>query len=213
MRSVPIELHSELIREANALCHLVDLYFESTVRLTDFDVDLYWNGNTYQAKGLSFGGAEFSITPQIDKVTLEVDNVSLDFTAFVLNQEVRGKKCEIRLAALDQAAVDRVPKTRILAVSLIFSGLIDSCSIDQQRARFEIFSPFVLWKRRVPRRIHQASCPWSFKSSQCGYTGAEDWCDKTYERCQQLNNTANFGGFRFLPSLQNKQIWWGRAPK
>lgn len=39
------------------------------------------------------------------------------------------------------------------------------------------------------------------------------WCDHSYERCAQMSNSDNFGGFRWLPFLQDKILWWGRGPK
>jgi phage-related protein len=34
-----------------------------------------------------------------------------------------------------------------------------------------------------------------FKGPYCGYTGAETSCNRTFTRCQELLNTAKFGGF------------------
>jgi hypothetical protein len=50
-----------------------------------------------------------------------------------------------------------------------------------------------------------------YEITECGYIGAETWCDQSYERCATLMNTANFGGERFLPALMEKEIWWGRS--
>ncbi len=40
----------------------------------------------------------------------------------------------------------------------------------------------------------------------------ETWCDQTFDRCKELGNQRNFGGFRFIPAIAEKQIWWGRVP-
>lgn len=207
MRSLPAQLNTELLKEASFLAHLVEFYFSSTIYHTDLDIDVLWNSHTYQSRGLSFSAAEFSLSPQIDKISVELDNVNGEFSSFALGEEVRGKKCVIRLAALSAPAT-------VLAASAKFAGVIDSCSIDHQRAKFEVYNPWLFWKRKTPRRNHQASCPWSFKSAGlCQYNGSETWCDQSFDRCMAVNNQDNFGGFRFLPSLVNKQIWWGRVPK
>jgi hypothetical protein len=52
-----------------------------------------------------------------------------------------------------------------------------------------------------------------FKGLECGYTGSESKCDRSYARCESLNNTANFGGERWLPSIENANIWWGQTPE
>jgi hypothetical protein len=49
-------------------------------------------------------------------------------------------------------------------------------------------------------------------SGECNYSGLQDWCDQTYARCLDLTNQNNFGGFRFLPYIMEKEIWWG-GPK
>jgi len=41
--------------------------------------------------------------------------------------------------------------------------------------------------------------------------GAADWCDRTYTKCVTLSNTTNYGGFRWLPSIVDREIWWGRV--
>jgi hypothetical protein len=64
----------------------------------------------------------------------------------------------------------------------------------------------------TPRHIYGAECRATFKSTRCGYVGAETWCDHSWERCIALNNKINFRGLRWLPYLIDKQIWWGRAP-
>jgi len=34
-------------------------------------------------------------------------------------------------------------------------------------------------------------------------------CDRSYASCTAYANTDNFGGFRFLPYLENKEVLWG----
>lgn len=372
MRSVPTALNAQLLKEANFLANLVEMQISSNVYFTDLDIDVVYGGHTYLSRGLTFSGAEYSLSPQIDKISFEIDNVGLEFSAFVLSQEVRGKKCIISKAAMtdkDDAVANggfetagaggsddfaswfeyesggstnirdtselysgtasfkqiidgsnseayvyqaltlvpglkyrlslkyrnsasgktarimlydsgfngglrpdgtfgtnpaadtidlpnstswasysidfyahadyssyllylsrgsaasssiwfddvslvplQVPPAKVLAVTTVFTGILDACRINHQRAVFEVYNPLIFWKRKTPRRIHQPSCPWPFKGSLCAYAGAETWCDQSFARCTALGNTINFGGFRYLPDLQDKQLWWGRKP-
>lgn len=92
----------------------------------------------------------------------------------------------------------------------LFQGTIDGWNLDEEEVSFTIASELVKWNQRTLSR-HSASCRWKeFKGTECAYAGAEIWCDRTYTRCVALGNQANFGGFRWLPSIVNKQIWWGR---
>ncbi len=51
-----------------------------------------------------------------------------------------------------------------------------------------------------------------YSPGTCNYIGAGAWCDQSWERCLALTNTAHFGGFRWLPFLVNRDLWWGRNP-
>jgi len=96
---------------------------------------------------------------------------------------------------------------------ILFNGQIDKWSLDESQLVMTIADMNVQWARK-PLSRHPASCRWRvFKGPECGYTGSETWCDRSYARCSALGNTANFGGFRWLPSIMDKEIWWGRQPK
>jgi hypothetical protein len=99
------------------------------------------------------------------------------------------------------------------SVEPLFRGIIDSWIIDGDVVcHITIANELILWNKKSLRE-HPASCSWIFGGSECTYAGyASSWCDQSYDRCAALSNSANFGGFRFLPSLLNKQIWWGKIP-
>ncbi|TAN40800.1 MAG: DUF2163 domain-containing protein [Nitrospirae bacterium] len=207
MRSIPTALSVELLKDANFLCHLIELNFSTPLYFTDLDVDVYHNGHQYMARGMELANVSTSMSMEVDNTSFVIDNVSRDISTTILNEEVRGKRCTIRLAALTDHA-------SVIGEMVKFAGIIDSFpNMDEKKVPLEIYSPFVFWKRKTPRRIHQATCPWIFKDSEtCRYAGTSA-CDLSWDNCATLNNTINFGGFRWILSLQNKQIWWGRAPK
>lgn len=94
----------------------------------------------------------------------------------------------------------------------IFEGLIDSWSMSEGKIEITVANILSQWAQRTLSK-HSASCRWKeFKGTECGYAGSETWCDRTYARCEVLSNTASFGGFRWLPSIVDKEIWWGRVP-
>jgi hypothetical protein len=205
MRSIPTALNTELLKEASFLAHLVVLSAATPLRYTDLDVDVWSGGNQYMARGFEFDGIEYSLSATVDKMGLRVDNVDQAVSSLVMSEEIRGKGASITLAALTDQA-------QVIATAQIFSGLIDMIEVDELSGRIDIVTPWILWRRKLPRRAHSATCPWVFKGTECGYTGGETWCDQTYERCTALSRTSYFGGFRWLPDLQDKQLWWGMAP-
>lgn len=207
MRSVPTALNDELLKEVAYMTHLVEFYFSTPAYYTELDIDIYYDDKHYVSRGMEVGDTKYSLTPEIDTTETTMDNVSKEFSNIVLSEEVRGKIYKLLIAALSYPA-------KVIATTQIFSGIIDTYKADPKKVVFTIDAPFVLWKRKIPRRKHQATCPWAFKipGSGCRYAGPATWCDQTYARCAALGNTINFGGDRWLPSLVNKEIWWGKKP-
>ena len=279
MRTLPADLTTEINKEAFRLCHLVKIELTSSDYFyTDHDVDVWWAGQKYNARGIEFDAAQYSLLPKVDSLQFEIDNVSLEFSALVMNEETRGKKCIIYRAAIDEYV--KVKETAIL-----FPGVLDRTEINEQRASFEIVNTFIKWQTPTPRRTHSSTCPWTFKDTNtCKYTGLgspetgtatsatsntltdsskswgtddykdkrvkitggtgagqrrvissntsieltvdtdwattpdgtstyeiDDFCDQSYDRCLTLSNTPQFGGFRWLTSLVDKKISWGKV--
>jgi len=53
----------------------------------------------------------------------------------------------------------------------------------------------------------------SYEVNGCNYSGPATSCDQSRDRCIELGNEANFGGFPWQPYLADKDIWWGRGHK
>lgn len=59
------------IKGNHTFCHIVTLYLSTTLRYTDNDIDLNYNGDTYQSGyWLDMGDAKQSSKPQINKINL-----------------------------------------------------------------------------------------------------------------------------------------------
>lgn len=210
MKTLPAALVPELAKEIVFTARLLEIDASTALRYTDLDISVLLDGYTYEARAFEAGGAEYSLDMTIDSVSVRVDDVAGDLTSLFLTQELRKKRCVVKLAGLDENA-------KVIAAAPVFAGIVDSIDGDVKRVTIEVTSPMILWKTKTPRRTHTATCPYPFKSADadmpCLYAGAETWCDQTYARCLALGNDLNFGGFRYLPSLVNKQIWWGQKPK
>jgi len=114
-------------------------------------------------------------------------------------------------AKMTQSSSYQYP-SNILGTVLMFTGEVDSFELDESEVRMVIGSRFTRWGNQAYNK-HSSSCRWKvFKGDECGYAGGQTWCDRSYTRCVVLGATATFGGFRFLPSIENKKIWWGPNP-
>lgn len=210
MRTLPQNLITELsggANEANFLVYIIDMETTTPKYLTNADQKIYYEGKVYEAWGINFGGAEYSISPTVDKVNVELDNVDETFSQMLQTSEMRGKRFLMRLAALDQ-------NMSVLGTVIHFDGILDVARAKKKSFKIDIYNHMILWKKKVPRRTHQPTCTWTFKDAvTCKYAGATTTCDKSWEECLSMGNSINFGGFRWLPSMADKQIWWGSVPK
>ncbi len=50
-----------------------------------------------------------------------------------------------------------------------------------------------------PQRVVDRACSFDFKGTDCGYSGAETQCNKSWARCVDLSNTDRFGGVFVQP--------------
>jgi len=91
----------------------------------------------------------------------------------------------------------------------LFNGEIDSFAINEETLKLKLGSYFSKWAHKSISQ-HGSSCRWRvFKGTECQYVGAETKCDRRYETCVLYTNTINFGGFRWLPDLEDKVVFWG----
>jgi hypothetical protein len=91
----------------------------------------------------------------------------------------------------------------------LFGGFITGYKIDEQICSIDLSTEFFMWRKKT-LRLPTPSCPWSFKGTvECGYAGAGTWCDQSPERCKALSNYDNFGGRRWIASIEDKNLWWG----
>jgi len=189
--------------------HLYEFYFSGTVYLTDADRHVFWSANTYAPFPIMFDSPVKDREPQGSVLRLATSNIDRSIAAMVLNENPQGKRVVMRRSLWTSPGSYTDP-------SVVYDGKIDSVSIAEEEetasVSFEIRNDFALWEKSLPRAMYTMTCNWIFKSTTpgCQYTGASSLCNRTWERCVELSNTDRFRGFRHLPSIEEKEIWWGR---
>ena len=157
-------------------------------------------------RGYSFDSIEYSVDGVVDQMAFRLDNRDDALTVYFTGSVVQGSDVVLRQTVLD-SSLDP------LGSAIMFMGTIDGWEIDDEEVAITVASVMSRWSQRT-LALHSPSCRWKkFKGAECGYAGSASWCDRTYKRCQALHNTDNFGGFRWLPSIVDKEIWWGRKRK
>jgi len=208
VKTLPADLLQEIAKEVSHIAHLIQFSFSTTKYYTDCDQDIYYDGNWYLTKPINFDAAQYSTRPTIEAIKITISNVDRTFSNLVLSEDIRSKEVQLSRIWLDKNL------GVIGTASLILIGYVDEITIDKRQAEIMINDEMIKWKTLVPRRIHENKCTWQrFGGTECAYAGAEIWCDRSWERCSELGNTINFGGFRWLNNIQDKEIWWGRKQK
>lgn len=188
---------------------LLEMYLDAgTERFTNADREVTWGGNTYYSFPFTIGGITRSAQGIVEKIQLSTSNVTREIAALLLAETFRGKRVVLRRSAFK---ADHTLDT----VYIVFDGLLDDVSGKEGEKSAEIAvsatSDLAFWQKPIPGRTYKATCHWVFKSAECGYAGGETLCNKTWDRCTALANTARFTGFRHLPKLETADIWWGKT--
>ncbi len=191
--------------------YLFEFMFTSPKRYTDTDLTVVWSGNAYNPVPISVAGFEKSSLNFAEVLTIKAQNVDREISAIILNERIQGKEASIY-------ASEWMAPGSFSNPTVIFKGQFDGANIeegyDSADVSMEVRNEFVKWDMPVPRSTFAGTCQWKFKSDTpgCQYTGVASLCNKTWERCTELANIHRFRGFRWLPMLQDKEIWWGRNP-
>lgn len=165
--------------------------------LAGYDEDIVYNGITYTRFPITHEFTGENNQGQIDQVKVRLANVSRLIQLYLEQYDFRGRKVIIRTVWADQLADPDA------YIDDIF--YVDNYTADQNNVEFTLTSKFDVLGVDLPaRRYARNYCSWKFKSVECGYMGAELTCDKTQQRCKQLNNYQRFGAF---PSVPTRRIY------
>jgi len=206
MRSINANIITQL--EAGELrpFNLIDMEIDGThYRYTDCDVPIVTGGNRFEPRGFKSQPIQYSLNKIMDQVKLEIDNLDDALTSIFVGGTPQDSGVSLQLVVLDS------DYAVIESAQTLFEGFINGWGLTEEKVRITVSSLFNRWSQRTLAK-HSASCRWKvFKGTECGYSGGETWCDRSYTRCAALSNTDNFGGFRWLPSIADIEIWWGKV--
>lgn len=169
---------------------------------TTLDTSLVCSGILYEPRGFTFESIKYSLGNIVDSATVIIDNLDQVMTSIFIEGVIQDNDVVLSIAVLDDVGT-------IISKVDIFVGQADSWELDETSVRMVVSTDFIRWSRKTVS-YHSSSCRWKeFKGLECQYSGEETWCDRSYTRCQALSNTSNFGGFRWLPDFENRELHWG----
>jgi hypothetical protein len=201
MRNYDAALVTEIAKEAAAGHWLVSIGLATPLYYTDCDISLPYGGYLYLSRGLRVLEIQQTSGFSVDAAKLELDDTDRALITALLSEDAADKTVVLYFTVLNAAS-------RSIATSEITRGTITSWEAPMQKVQLSLGSEFRLWKKK-PLRLPTPNCPWSFLGTECGYTGAETWCDQSPERCSILANYSNFGGRKFIAAVEDQKIYWG----
>lgn len=159
-------------------------------------------GMLYAPLGFTFSSIRYSLGNIVDQATVTIENRDQVMTSIFVAGTIQGEEATFSIAVLDNAG-------DLIGVQNVFKGEIDSWELDEEEVKVVLSTPFARWAQQTTS-LHSSSCRWKeFRGIECQYSGSQTWCDRSYVRCTVLANTQHFGGFRFLPDFENRQLAWG----
>lgn len=170
------------------------LYYTSNNKDISFYRPKTSTPQVYSAAPISHDRVETNTHGEIGTVQLTIQNVNRYIISLLLNYDaLRGCKVTILLVFSD-ALGD--PDNY-----LIDEYYIDSSTVGESAAVFNLKSKFAIDKIVLPRRLYKRDqCSWSFKGTECMYSGVATVCKKTFNYCASLSNQSRYGGFPSIPS-------------
>ena len=168
-----------------------------TVYYTTWDYGIAHSGEVYLPRGFHFNTIKYGASSVVDNMTIKIDDVDREIYALLYESSIQTPPATLTLVVLDADGEE-------LAATDLFIGTISEWSYEPGTITFKISSVFVQWAN-VTTSTFSGSCRWKvFKGDECKYVGTEEVCDRTYKACESFSNTDNFGGFRWIQSLEDK---------
>lgn len=215
MKIINSEIQAQLDAGIYAFFSILDMDIDSThYRYTDCDISLRVGGYLYTKRPFKVPEVFYSQGVIIEQIKINLihldtqqdqDEVST-LTPIFVGGTPQGSTVILGTVIVDLSDYSVYGDTYLT----LFNGLLGEWTINEKEINITCTSLLDQWAQRT-LSFHPPSCRWKvFKGTECGYVGAETECDRSYVRCDELSNTDNFGGFRWLPSIVDKAIWWGK---
>lgn len=156
----------------------------TTLRFTDLPESFTFDGGTWLPYLLWDGAIRLTRGMEIDGGAVRLSNIDLTIAQNIRDTDFEGAIAT--LSAFYLEANEAHP---------MFEGRITSALVVEASAEFKLAGFLEPTAISLPRRFIDPLCQWRFKSTECGYVGAETVCNKTFADCTTRAQTHRFSGF------------------
>lgn len=166
------------------------------IRILDNETldELRYKGQRYLGAPLSHGEITKDDNSSVSKLNITLSNVALGISGIIGNRGdvVTNSDAVLTLVFLDVNTNELITDS----ATVLYAGKCNNLTLDYENASMDIETPLGGYEKQCPVMKYRATCQVRrFKDCRCGYTGEETACDRTFTRCKELENQANFRGF------------------
>ena len=163
---------------------------EPSIRLVWNTEDVTWDSETWQAASFKLGDIEESQDGSVPVVSLSIVDIERNIIPTV-DAYGGGVGAQVIIRVVHNAHLDNTTP------EVEYDMEIVSASVDSKgQINFRLGAENLTNYRSPPDMYLKIHCRYAeFKGPECGYGGAATDCDRTWERCKELENQNRFGGF------------------
>ena len=202
-----INLPSHLIFEKNRIwsdgAWLLFLEIKLTdgmiIRMVNNTENIQWQSGfeagifIFTAFNFDMDWIEINTEGRIPAAGLKVSNVTL-FLEQYLQNPLLWKGADIKINLGNSKYLDDYTSELELSYKVV------NVSSDPQWVTFTLGGPNYMLQAYPPHKYMANHCRFTFRSTECGYSGLDTTCEKTIEACREKNNVTRFGAFVGLRS-------------
>lgn len=155
---------------------------------------LTYNGETYFGAPLSHDEIKRDDNSSVSKLNIELSNAALAVSGIIgaRGDVITNSPAVLTLIFLNVNTHEILPDVK----QILYTGRCNNLKLDYETASMEIETELGGFEIQAPVMKYRTGCQVRrFKDCRCSYTGEETTCDRTFERCKELGNQANFRGF------------------
>ena len=194
---MPLTISTNATQEKNKITSsgsfilLLEVILDGTsVYLCNNVENITWNNIEWLAAPFSIGDITETKEAELPTIDLSIIDLERRLTPDLENYS-GGVGVGVWLRIINTALLNETT-----ALREDYFDILETSVDHMNRITFKLGVENLMNYRSPKNRFLKSHCRYKvFKGNQCGYTGSETSCDRTFTRCNELGNTARFGGF------------------
>lgn len=165
---------------------------------TSWPTRITFDGVQYTPYVINHGNINETLSGKINKLTLTIGNVNKTLQ-YYLDHYDGLKECKVIITMVFYEELDNPACYDRQAY------FVEQSSSNKKIATLTLGSDLDVLNVTLPRRkFFRTYCLFKFGDDDCGYVGSETTCNRSLQRCEELNNVSRFGNFPAIPMKENK---------